>query len=260
MILHTYFTDGRFGWACLFLSSFKKYHGTNILVHACTRDLPLKNQRTIKNIYPNIVIDNKEIDYNYVADRAGVPIKTIKLWKSQIEHGSPTKGKSDIWKKYISVEDRYRDTIVEALNLYPTETILHCDIDTYFRGNLQPLFNLIESNDISIRFRLNDPNIGRKVLACMIGIKKKDVVMDFIFSWISKMDAVSLVDKTRSERFSQVVFYRTYLEFVDRLKWGNIPAKYSDPVRGKTYPIWTGCKKAKDVGLTECISDFKSRE
>lgn len=257
-VIHTYFTDGLFGWAELFLGSLKKQHGTkNLRVLVSSRDLSKKQIKKLYTIYPNIKVLNKKIDLKMVANRAGVDVPTIIKWKYEVEHGTPIYGSSDIWKKYVSVEDRYRNSILEAFSLCNKgDHILHCDIDTYFRGELYPLFKLIKKNDISIRFRHSTRSIGKRVLACMIGFRVSNKSRKFMGSWIKKIDSVPLPEKTNQPRFSQVMFYKTYLEFKNTLSWGNIPIRYASPKRQKNFKVWNSCIGDADEVLKLCYKDF----
>lgn len=250
MIIHSYFTDGLYRWAVLFLKSFRKFHDEDIKIIFTTKDLDFDKRNLLKSLYPSLEIRNQQIDYQDFSVRTKKNIEEIKQMKHDTEHGSF----SVLWKQFISVEDRYRKSIIDVIEDYiQTEHthMLHLDIDMYFRGNIGELFKIIESNDISIFFRSKTDkkykNECRRVLGSVIGFKLEEKIKGFMDVWFKHIDSIPLIEKPRA--FGQTSFYRAFLETQHKFKFGNIPIKYSDPIQNDDAVIWAGNKGDKDRNL-----------
>jgi len=254
LIIHTYLTDGMLNWGPVFLDSYKKHNGENVPIIISTRDLKNKQIKRLYNHYSNLEIRNKNIDYNYLSKRMGLPTSQIKQYKKEIEHGNVNKN-NKIWKQYISVEDRYRDSIVDVMDDYiGTEHshMMHIDIDMYFRDSLQELFEIIENNDISIKFRIKEKkkkfqNDNRKVLGSIIGFKLDERVREFMEVWRKHIDNLHLTEKKKG--YGQASFYYAYLDTKDKYKWGQIGKHYATPNQQKNAIIWAGNRGEKDKNL-----------
>ncbi len=265
MILHTYLTDGMYEWAPVFLNSFKLHNGEDVPIIISTRDLKQKQINKIKELYSNLEVRNKKIDYNYLQERMGLSLSKIKEFKRQIEHGNVNK-KNKIWKQYISVEDRYRNSIVDVMDDYINSDhshMMHIDIDMYFRGSLKELFELIEDNDITIKFRIKEKpmkkkaqNENRKVLGSIVGLKLDNHVRKFMDIWIKHIDSLHLTEKKKG--FGQASFYRAYLETINNYKWGHINKFYATPTPQKNAIIWAGNRGEKDNKLKYFKENIKN--
>jgi len=255
MIIHTYLTDGFLDWGKLFLESYKYYNGEDKKIIMDTRDLNKKQIKSLKKLYNNLEIKNKQIDYIEVAKRARVDINKIKAFKDRVENQSVDKD-SKYWKLYISVEDRYRNTIKEVIeNNTHEDYLLHMDIDMYVRDKLNFLFDFIKKYDISIRFRNKkgkETNDNRKVLGNIIGFKICNETLDFINTWRKYIDAVPLHQKYKG--YGQSSFWYAYKEHKNKLTWGNIPETAKSKASGAI--LWTGNKGKKSTQLKKCKEDF----
>ena len=149
MIIHSYLTNGFFPWAEIFIKSFKFYHGNDYKIFLSTRGLTNEQVDNLLSLYSNLYISNKTLNIKKIANKAKMNINDILKLKNHIETNVVTK-KSFIWKQAISVEDRYRNSILEAMNFYPDEDYLvHFDIDMYFRKHLKKLFKMPSSQSQS---------------------------------------------------------------------------------------------------------------
>lgn len=255
MIIHSYLTDGLYNWAEIFVESFRFYHGDEHKIFLSTRDLNDKQIDKLKSLYPNIHISNKPLNLNRIAKRAKLTVNQILKLKNHIENNAVTK-KTFIWKQAISVEDRYRNSIVEAMKAYPDEDyLIHFDIDMYFRVQLEQLFEIIRNHDISIKFRLAS-KINRKVMGGLIGFKLNNKTMKFMHRWIYHIDDLPLYKKPLG--YGQTSFYLAYCDLKDELKWGHVPSKFISPRFAKTDVVWSGnSKKGKVKNLKICYKDFR---
>jgi len=256
MIIHSYFTNGLYGWADIFVESFRYHHGDEHKIFLSSRNL---NSTQIEKLssYSNIDLSNKKLNLNKIAKRARMSIDKIVKLKNEIETKAVTP-KSIVWKQAISVEDRYRRSILEAMEKYPDEDyLIHFDIDMYFRTHLQDLFNIVVDNDISIKFRLKS-KLNRKVMGGLIGFKICEKTKKFMKKWIYHIDAIPLYKKPIG--YGQTSFYLAYRDLKNEIKWGHIPSKFISPRFLETDVIWSGNTKAgKTKNLKICYKDLNNR-
>ena len=255
MIIHSYFTNGFYGWAEIFLKSFRYHHGSEHRIFLSTRDLTSVQVNNLKRLYPNIQIINRQLNLKRIARRANLTVEKLVDLKNHIEHGA-VNNKTFIWKQAISVEDRYKTSILEAMRYNPREKyLIHFDIDIYFRKNLKELFDIVTNNDISIKFRLKS-KVNRKVMGGLIGFRQCTKTKKFMRRWIYHIDKIPLYLKPMG--YGQTSFYYAYLEFKDRMKWGDIPGKFISPRFLDNDVIWSGnTKDGKTKNLQYCLEDFK---
>ncbi|MCF8019801.1 MAG: hypothetical protein K9L62_10360 [Vallitaleaceae bacterium] len=256
MIIHSYLTDGFYGWAELFIESYRFYHGNNDKIFLSTRNL---NESQIKKLesYPNTHVSNKKLKLKKIANRAKMDVDELLKLKHHIENDAVT-NKTFIWKQAISVEDRYRRSILEAMTTYPNEDyLIHFDIDMYFRERLIDLFKTIKQNDITIKFRL-DSKLNRKVMGGLIGFKISEKTLKFMNRWVYHIDAKPLHKKPVG--YGQTSFYLAYIELKEQMTWGHVNSRYISPRFLETDAIWSGNTKAgKAKNLMTCYKDFKRR-
>jgi len=115
---------------------------------------------------------------------------------------------------------------------------LHFDIDTYVRADITPLIDLVENNDICVRFRLNSKKDFRKTLIAVQSYKQNDVTMEFFDRWIEIIREKKLND--RPIAWGQWAHYLAYLEFKDKCKWGDVPEEWYAPRHLPEHKIWGG--------------------
>lgn len=257
MIIHSYLTDGLFGWAELFVESFYEHHGSEHMIYLCTRDLNRNQIEKLKSLYPNIIVSNKKINFDSISKRARMSKDKILELKKHIETNAVTKD-TFIWKQAISVEDRYRTSIVESMDKYPNEDYLvHFDIDMYFRNPLDDLFEIIRNNDISIKFRLNGKD-NRKVMGGLIGFRICKETRKFMNRWIYYIDKIPLYKKPIG--YGQTSFYYAYRDLEKDYNWGQVRSKYISPRFEENDFIWSGnTKSGKVINLKRCRDDFNKR-
>lgn len=259
MIIHTYLTDGFLEWGKLFLESYKYYNGEDKKIIMDTRDLNKNQIKSLNDLYKNLQIKNKKLNYDEISKRARIPKDILMTHKKKVEMDSVTK-ESKYWKLYISVEDRYRNTIESVIRENQEEDfVLHMDIDMYVRNKLDYLFDLIKSNDISIRFREKahkEVQDNRKVLGNIIGFRICDKSLRFIKTWQKYIDKVPLHKKIKG--YGQSSFYYAYLEHKNDLVWGSLPEVAKS--KAKNSILWTANKGSNTGQLKKCREDFISRK
>ena len=144
-----------------------------------------------------------------------------------------------VWKQYISVEDRYRNSIVEAMKYSQGEEfMMHIDSDSYIRKSLDPLFNLIMKNDVTLIFRLDRPKLNRKIFGTLSGYKLGTKADLFMKTWIKHIDAIPLRKKPIG--YGQTSCYLAYENLENSLKWGRIPKFWVKSDLNKRSLIWSG--------------------
>ena len=127
MIIHAYLTDGFYGWAEIFLESFLYFHGSGHRVVLTTRDLTDNQIENLHSLYPNLEVKNRPLNIKKIASRARMSVDHILKIKNHIENNAVTNS-TFIWKQAISVEDRYRSSILEVMEVTQMKTILFISI------------------------------------------------------------------------------------------------------------------------------------
>lgn len=259
MLIHTYFTDGYYQFGKIFIKSFKKLHGeTNRLV-VTTRDLSEIQITELKTIYSNIIILNKKINMKRISKLAKKDVKTLLKYKRDTELGRLSK-KNIVWKQYISVEDRYRDSILEAIQYAEGEKfMMHIDADSYIEKNLEPIFDVIMKNDISLLFRLHKAQLNRKIFGCLSGYKLGEKTFEFLECWKKYIDKIPLYNKPVG--YGQKTCYLAYKELQRNIEWGHIPAKWvSKKLKAETL-IWVGNQgKGKQKTIKIFENELRSKK
>ena len=262
MLIHTYFTDGFFNFGQIFIESFKDLHGEEMPMVVTTRNLNNKQIRILRSLYKNLVIINEKIDMNYVSKRTRKDIKVLERYKQEIEfqHVSRRKG-NVVWKQYISVEDRYRNSILEAMKYKGDEKyMMHIDSDSYIRKSLDPIFKIIEANDVTLIFRLDRPKLNRKIFGSLVGLRLGAKANLFMNTWVKHIDDKHLREKPIG--YGQTSCYLAYEELKNsNIKWGTIPKRWVKSDLNKQSLIWSGNNsrgKTKTLNIFE--RDFRRKK
>jgi hypothetical protein len=240
MLIHTYFTDGFINFGKVFIESFKSFHGEEMPMVVTTRNLSPIQIAEIKGMYKNLIVLNEEIDMKTISGRTKRDIKTLKRYKYEIEYEHINGRGNVVWKQYISVEDRYRNSIVEAMKYSQGEKyMMHIDSDSYVRKSLTPMFNLIMKNDITLIFRLDRPKPNRKIFGSLSGYKLGRKADLFMKTWIKHIDAIPLRKKPIG--YGQTSCYLAYKDLENsNIKWGVIPKVWVKSDLNKKSLIWSG--------------------
>ena len=227
MIIHSYLTKGMMPWAETYLRSLNYYH-PNIKTILSTRNLNEEDIRQLKQFHENLEIRNKKFDFELLSLKTGISLDNLKRFEKEILDKKITE-ENKILKQAISVEDRYRLSIMEIIeeNINKNETLLHTDIDIFFKKPIHELIEFINMNDISIGFRLYNEKESRKVVGGVIGFKINPNLLIFMYRWFHHIDRISLIDKPIG--YGQTSFYYAYKDLIDQYKWGDIPEKFISP-------------------------------
>jgi hypothetical protein len=84
-IIHTYFTEGYYDWARLFVESLKKSNGQKYKLILSSRNLDQGRINQLKQLYKGVDIRNKNLDYNELAKRAGIKKDKLMQFKAETE-------------------------------------------------------------------------------------------------------------------------------------------------------------------------------
>ena len=236
MLIHSYLTDGFFDFGKALLLSFKKYHGESILFMLTTRDLSETQIDQLYDLYKNLIVHNDRIDMEALSEQTGIGVKDLNKYKWQVEKVY-VKRESIIWKQFISVEDRYRNSLQDAFNICG-DHFIHMDVDSFINQPLDPLFDIVQSSDVSLIFRLNQtPRM--KIFGCLMGFKFGLEAQTFLDTWRKHIDAVPLVKKPRG--YGQTSCFLAYDELAHSdIRWGRIPNRFVHPRFNETALIVQG--------------------
>lgn len=259
MLIHSFFTDGFYEFGKVFVKSFKKIHGTEFPMILSTYNLSKNKVEELYSIYSNLKVWNKEIDFEKIAETMNTSIDEVKKYKYKIEHVGPKPLGPDLyWKLYISMNKRYKISIPEVMNHNHGEKyMIHLDADSYIRKNLNPVFDIIRKNDISLIFRLKNSKIQYKILGALLGFTINDNSKLFMEKWISYMDNIPLME--RPVDYGQTSCYYAYKDLKESdIKIGNIDNEWIRNDLDQKALIWSGnCNRGKDKTCNLFKKDFK---
>jgi hypothetical protein len=258
MIIHSYFTNGFFPWAKFFVESFV-YHNAhhNLPIKLDAINITQEQADELHTLYDNLEIFRHKMDLEKIAEKYNISHKEILRQKKEIEtfHITP---QSKSWKLLIAGDLRIK-SIYDMLDKFPNDDILHFDIDSYIRGDISYLLDLVENNDICVRFRLYKPASNRKFLIAVMGYKNNENSREFLQDWIKVIESVNLPD--RRIGWGQTSYYEAYLACKDKYKWGDVPESYSCARGFPGDTVWgANNDNGKTKNLKLYIEDFNKHK
>lgn len=225
MLIHSYMTDGFFDFGKALLLSFKHFHGESIPFLFTTRNFSEKQIDELHSLYDNLIVSNTQIDMQMLSKNINVPLKDLQRYKWQVENVF-VKKESIIWKQFISVEDRYRNSLQDAFSIC-NDAFIHMDADSLIVNPLDSLFRIVERNDVSLIFRPQH-SLRFKIFGCLMGFKFGLEADKFLETWRKYIDAIPLAKKPRG--YGQTSCWKAYSELSDSdIKWGQIPKTFVHP-------------------------------
>ena len=258
-VIHSYFTEGYYEWAKLLVNSIRKSNGEDIKIILSSRNLDSKRIKSLEG--KNIVIINKDLDYNKLAKRAEIKTNTLMKFKKETEQVKINKN-NWVWKLMISAEDRIREIREVANTLKQDDIMLNLDVDSYIRKPLDSWFKIISENDFTsiIKYDKQMKNFGyikKKayvIICCIQGYNINEKSLKFLDRWMFYIDRVS--PKYRPRGFGQITCYESFIELKDELRWGIIPPNsYSLSGKGNV-TMWGANKGSKSENLERFRKDF----
>jgi len=217
MIIHTYFTNGYFNWATLFIESFKHHHGEKYKMVIDAVDINDKQANKLKQLYNNIDIRVIKLNWNELQKKSGVNKNVLNRYKTTTEN-KKVNANNKVWKLMIAGDHRIKKINQLLLELPDGEHIAHFDIDTYVTGNMEELFDFVRKNDFCTRYRI-EKQIKRKgrvfrenraTLIYFQGYTVNDRSKKFMERWIHYID--NKEPKKRNKGFGQSTCYWAYLD------------------------------------------------
>ncbi len=230
--MHAFFSNGLIGFARTYLESFRLHHGDEIPVVFDTRDLADGEIAELHALYPNLQVRNARLDLARLAETAEVDLATLESWKHEVEHDVTT-DQNFRWKLLMSVEERYRSLpeVARELRAAGHEKLVHTDIDSYFRGGLHGLFDMLDDYDVvaPIRKKKLFSGVRKKgrIWGCLIGIALNDRSEWFLDEWHRRIEDLPFPSKPRG--YGQLSLYDAYRACGRRVRWGNLYADRRAP-------------------------------
>jgi hypothetical protein len=267
MIIHSYFTEGYFPWAKLFVKSFKQSNGDGYKMILSTRNLDQKRIDILKGMYDDVTVINKDLDYGQLAKRAKIPKAQLLAFKNETEK-IKINMKNKIWKLLISAEDRIKEIKEVHDSLEDGELMLNFDVDSYIRKPIDPWIEIIKNNDFTSIFRIEKqirkfgkvPHNRRQhaICCCVQGYNVGEKSRKLLDLWVKEIDSVPPTKRTKG--FGQISLYDVYVRIKDELKWGDLPKnQFSLTGQGKQNILWGANKGAKNDNLRAFKQEFKQR-
>jgi ACT domain-containing protein len=232
MIIHSYFTEGYYPWAELFVKSLRKTNGDDLKVFLSSRNLSSHRKENITKLYPKLTLIDKKLKYGQMAKRVGIDKQTLLKYKNTVEKIHVDK-ESKVWKLMIAAEDRLKE-ILWVLKTYK-EPMLHVDIDTYVTKDISPILKVVESNDFTTRWRIEkqikrDGYVkyeNRATLISVQGYNASSKSKSFLDTWIDKLCKVP--PHKRQTGFGQTSCYQAYCIWKDKMSFGDVPPEFLSP-------------------------------
>ncbi len=173
VLIHSYATDHYYPFAVILLESFKQVHGEEIPFLMHTKGMTPERIEDLARRYKNLTIKNSEIDWKWISERSGLSKEQLLIMLDKVDRQGNSKGIPAgwmNWKHYISIYSRYRDAIADAFDFVSEgEHILHLDSDSYINREIDTIFNLIKSADVSLLLRPAHKMEWRRVYGCIMG-------------------------------------------------------------------------------------------
>lgn len=255
MVIHSYFTDGFYKFGINLIRSLKNIHGEKYPVVLTTRNLNLDQINLLNAIYKNLRVFNEALDIDYFVEKTGVRKEEALKYKYEIEKLNVNKSNRTnvLWKQFISVEDRYKKSIMEVWEFTDQKHILHLDADSYIRKPLDPLFDIIKRNDVSLIFT-NDNRPHRKIFGSTIGLKKGKNALKFMNAWIKEIDKIPLKNKPLG--YGQTSCLAAYNITKNQIKFGRFNPIWVKPNLDERAIIWAGNHPRGKEKTANLFEDF----
>lgn len=267
-------TDTYYEWGELFLKSFKLTNDNNIPIHINGVRLSQEQMKSLKAIYPNLTIKNRQYDDNLVAEKYGVTLKDISRCREAISRGF--KDNCRWWMDFIVVDGRISWLYETLLENQDQPWWLHLDIDLMFRSSIQPLIDDILVNDVVCRFRPDRSFIKRppvrmkegkviskpasevkddmKIAGGMVGLNPTNGIR-FVKRWLEEINAKTYKDFNEDngllgrgrQGWGQTTLYYAYRHFEKDFKWKQIDGSWLKAYLDLSYPIWCGHRKGGTI-------------
>ena len=263
MIVHSYFTEGYFEWAKLFVKSFSRFNSNkNFRIILSSRNLDEKRSNELLNLYHNVLVINKELPYDEMAEKAKIDKNTLLKYKRQVETKNVNKD-NKVWKLMIAAEDRLKE-ISEILEMFCLP-ILHVDIDTYVKGDITPIVETVKAHDFTTRWRIEKQikregfvkYENRATLISVQGYNGSTKSRVFLNRWIEHLCKVP--PHKRPTGFGQTSCYRAYLDLQDKMTFGDVPPEFLSPQGHGKGILWGANKGNKEDVLREYQNDYNGK-
>jgi hypothetical protein len=262
--IHTFLTPGFMGWGELFLEALRRIHGERIHVRIDSRNLSDEDIELLHRIYGNIEIHNRPLDWQALADEAGVSLETFHQWRVEIERGVSTQD-NHLFRIAISVNERYctLPQVMEELRAQGYEIMLHSDADIYIRRPLDRLFEILSEHDLSLFIRPKNPH-WMGVVGGFLGFRLNNQTKKFMSQWMEQIDSVPLIKRWNGFGQSTLLFAieaSTDTKIADLMKIPGAPrlTKLFEPEK----ELWLGNAKVKGpvkvISIQKCWEDLLGR-
>lgn len=244
LIAHTYYTAGMHELAKVFMESFCHFHVNNavpLIVEGVGIDE--RQERELKYAYPFTNVRRHEYRMEGWARECGVPVKTLRDWRKQIEHGYVTQD-SRVWKLLTAGGQRVemvRDTLRGMITPNQDNLLVHFDIDTLFRGSILPLVEEMEGYDVGLKLRPTIQPVKARITIDVMALRADDRTHMWLLDWTNVI--LETPPMQRPIGFGQSSAWQAYEQAVQayNLKALTLPLKYGLPGRNKADDVvWCG--------------------
>ena len=251
-LVHSYFTDGFFEMAKVFVKSFAYFHTDETPLILDSRSLRGAQVEELEGLYSGLKVFNEDFNYDKMAQKANLTVEQLLEMKKQIENRFVSED-TRCWKLMVAGDDRVK-AVYNRLFSSDFPLMLHFDIDTLFKGHMGELAELAHNYDCTLKIREKHKIKKARITIDLMCLRKNNAVKLWMEEWIRNIDAV--LPRQRPIGFGQSSCWDAFYTHRERLAWGKLPLEYGLPGRNqKDDKVWTGnvhkLRKDKCVGMFE---------
>lgn len=249
IIVHSYLTEGMFDNAIPFLRSLLSTNRDAFKVILSTRNLNSGQIIKLHAFYPDLHVQNENLDYSAMARRAECSVDTLLKYKHEVETGYVSQS-NKVWKLMIAAEDRPRSLYqLLACEASLHEPVLHFDIDTLFRKEIWSLAIQGRQYDCCLLLRENMNPVKTRITISTMTWKTNMRTLTFFERWMYYLDIVP--PPMRPIGYGQTSCWLAFEEMRESLKYKKLGPAWGYPGRSSNKEgnyIWSGAvhKMRKD--------------
>lgn len=260
-MIHAYFTDGMFELAKNFLKSLYMTNGDTFHVMLSTRDLQKEQIEELYELYPSLHVENKMIDMEKFAFRAGVNVETLYKYKEDVEKNY-VNNQNKVWKLMIAAEDRPRSLYDLLLRGEGTNSpIYHFDIDTIFVKDITPMIAIATRHDCCLLLRPHNPSIKARITISTMFWRRTPAVLKFFDRWMHYLDIMP--PPMRPIGYGQTSCWYAYEEVKEELDCHKLSTEWGYPgkkMNKDSNYVWSGAvHKMKKTDFVKEIERLKGK-
>ena len=270
-----YLTESYYTWAELFLKSWKITNDNNEKIYLNTRNLKIPQIKNLKDIYPNVIVENKILSVKELSKKHDMPENIITVSKNDCDGGKTT-GKHRLWMNITADGDRIESLleVIKKNRNTDEKYFIHMDIDVLFRGKIDDIKSKSIINDVGLIIRkerkVTDPsklgvtasgkNKDSLIAIGCVCIGNTDNGQRFVEEWVKIVNSKPM--KMRNHcKWGQYAILQAFINLKKEVGWkwfrlpyGEFNAGLVDKPHAK---VWYFKKKNKKTSILKARQELK---